>query len=269
MQGNVDIDEIRKLLENRVIVSRDGISVEPNDDNQQVHTEDIEEIITKVPNWITRWGITMIFCSVLLLVVISILIPYPETIKTTLNIESNDKVTPVINNVPGRIIKVFIKDDREVKTGQPLLEISNEIDQVLHVVRAPLNGKIGFSSILQPGSFARDKQELFKIHRLHERFFGLISLNRQNINKIRVGQEVLIKLITNNAEESGVVKGQIDFVADEPNKNVFLVKVIFKDDKVAQAGFKDWMQLEATIITSNSSLFFKLFGNIINIYNSI
>lgn len=48
-----------------------------------VHSEEVSEIITAVPSWILRRGITLIFLVLLSIVLMSALIRYPDIIKTS------------------------------------------------------------------------------------------------------------------------------------------------------------------------------------------
>lgn len=43
-----------------------------------MNTEDIQEIITKVPSWILRWGIMVFFGILLMIATISVFVRYPD-----------------------------------------------------------------------------------------------------------------------------------------------------------------------------------------------
>jgi hypothetical protein len=264
MRDPKEIKEFKKMLEDRVVISKDGIAVFNKPDVPEKHTEEIEEIITKVPSWIVRWGITLLFSTILIVVAISVLVPYPEMVKYPLKLQSFSSSVPVIADTSGRITKVFIEKGMVVKKGQPLVEI-----QKSYVLKAPRDGRIGFSAIVQPGSFAGQNQEMFKIHPLNEQFYGVIYVSTNAINKIRVGQEVLIKLSGSSSADNNTMRGKVDFVADEPINNRFLVKVSFSDLRAATQKFeiKNWMEFDAQIITKKSNLFNRLFRSIIDKIN--
>lgn len=49
-------------------------------DNIELRSEEVQEIISSPPSWIIRWGITLMFCLVGMLVMLSFFIKYPDYI---------------------------------------------------------------------------------------------------------------------------------------------------------------------------------------------
>lgn len=271
MRDPKEIKEFKEMLGDRVVVSPTGIAVLNKSDEPEKHTEDIQEIITKVPTWIVRWGITLLFSTILIIVAISALVPYPEMIKSPLKLQSLGNTVSVVADTAGLIVKVFVEKNSAVKKGQPLMEIKKEIDQKSYIIQAPNNGRVGFSAIVQAGSIAEKNQEMFKIHPLSEQFFGVMYIPKNDISKIKVGQEVLIKLAGSSSVGNNAMQGKVDFVADEPVNDHFLVKVAFTKPSTKAGNFeiKSWMEFDAQIITNKSNLFLKVFGNILDVYKSI
>jgi multidrug efflux pump subunit AcrA (membrane-fusion protein) len=270
IQDPKEIKDFNEILANRVIVSKDGIVVFEKKEEAGKHTEDIQEIITKVPSWIVRWGITLLFSTILIMVAISVLVPYPEMVKSPMKLQSFGNSISVVADQSGLIIKVFVEKSMIVKHGQPLIEIKG-INQEQYILKAPGDGRVGFSAIIQPGSIIERNQEIFKIHEPNEQFYGLMTIPKNAINKIKIGQEVLIKLAGSSSVDNNVMQGKIDFVADEPVNDRFLVKVAFAKPSLAtrKVEIKSWMEFEAQIITKKSNLFHKVFGSIIDVYNNI
>lgn len=220
------------------------------------HTEDMQEIITKVPGWILKWGVMNVFGILLIVVVISIFVRYPDTIKAGLKIESAEISTPVSPNVNSKITRLFIKQGATVKRGQPLVELESlkEPNEIC-TLNAPQTGRANFVGIVQPGIFLKQQQIVFNIHPENEQFFGIIQIPSSAINKIRINQGVLINLNNYSADEYGQLTGIITYIADEPNKSdLFLVKVKLNNSTLKHPiPFKDWMTGEAKIITQNVS----------------
>jgi len=75
------------------------------------HSEDIQEIITKVPSWILRWGIVIWGMILVIGIAISAIIHYPDTIKAPIKFQSAPKETYGL---------IAIREDNftKVKTGQ-------------------------------------------------------------------------------------------------------------------------------------------------------
>jgi multidrug efflux pump subunit AcrA (membrane-fusion protein) len=102
--------------------------------NQQArHSDDMQDIITAVPAWILRWGITLFFIIIVLLLSLSAFIRYPDIVKTQLKITSPDMPKQVVPKITGKLVKLLINNNDIVKADQPLayIESTASHDKVL------------------------------------------------------------------------------------------------------------------------------------------
>lgn len=107
------------------------------DINQQArHSDDMQDIITAVPAWILRWGITLFFIILVLLLSLSAFIKYPDIVKTQLKITSPDMPKQVVPKITGKLVKLLINNNDIVKTDQPLayIESTASHDKVLLLI---------------------------------------------------------------------------------------------------------------------------------------
>jgi multidrug efflux pump subunit AcrA (membrane-fusion protein) len=104
-----------------------------NIDQQTRHSDDMQDIITSVPSWILRWGITLFFTILVLLFSLSAFIKYPDIVKTQLKITSPDMPKQVVPKVTGKLVKLLINNNDVVKADQPLayIESTASHDKVL------------------------------------------------------------------------------------------------------------------------------------------
>jgi multidrug resistance efflux pump len=98
---------------------------EVQEEDIQLKTEEVNELLTAVPSWIMRWGITIIFSAMLSAVALSFFIKYPdkliaETVVTTLNPPAR-----LIAKTNGKVSAILIKNDQLVNPGTVLLVIEN------------------------------------------------------------------------------------------------------------------------------------------------
>jgi multidrug resistance efflux pump len=223
----------------------------------------MQDIITKVPSWILRWGITLFFGILLMAFGISVLVRYPDTIKVALKLESVNNAKTVLANGQGIIQKVLIKQGETIKTGQPLATV--ETTAGIATLTSPADGKVSFIAIVQPGSSLKAGQEVFAIHPQNEHFFGLMQIPQTSINKIKTGQQVLIKLRNFPVEDYGQLKGRISYIADEPGKEGFFAVKVDLDNAALkkQVALKSWMIGDAEIITENVSLQARVYKSIL------
>lgn len=100
------------------------------------YSEDVLDVMTKPPSFILRWGTSLFFLVVLLIVVMSVFIRYPDTIKTTIKINSDDSPKPIVCQFSGKINRLLVDNNQIVQKNQPLafLESLASADDVLSLL---------------------------------------------------------------------------------------------------------------------------------------
>lgn len=96
-----------------------------NKDNIQIRSEEVQEILTAVPNWMIRWGNTLILVILFFLLLISWFIKYPDII--TANAVVTTKIPPekIVARKTGKISHLLIKDGELIKKNTPIAIIEN------------------------------------------------------------------------------------------------------------------------------------------------
>jgi len=411
-------------------------------ENEQArHTDDMQDIITAVPSWLLRWGITLFFCVLMLIIGLSAFIRYPDIVKATLKVDSPDAPKPVVAKISGKLVKLLVTEKETVKAGQPLaylestadhekvlvlltnfkqlqqqvlqnqplnkellsqdydihlgelqsayqtffdeyltysssvnngfllkkrsflqkdlvalakqqqqlhaqkviqerdsalaeqtftvdkrllqekaetpsqfrldesqylakkapllqtetsliagsdnyaskqrdiLDLDNQVQQEKgkflqalnslisaaedwkskYILSAPENGTLTYAGIVQENEVLTPNQEIFYINPGNDHFFGDMAISQNNIGKVRLGQQVLVKLKGYPFEEFGMIRGRIKYISDIPYKDsVFLSKVDFKtlsaSDVKKPIHLKTGMQADAEIITQDATI---------------
>ncbi len=93
--------------------------------NIELRSEAVQEVMGHVPSRIVRWGSTVLFAVVLLLVVGSFFFRYPDVIEAEMRLTSRNPVTEVVARTSGRVSGLYVADGQEVKEGLPLAVIEN------------------------------------------------------------------------------------------------------------------------------------------------
>lgn len=104
-------------------------------------SEEVNEIITAVPSWILKRGITLIFLILGLIVLLSAFISYPDIVKTSLKVNSLNSPKSVITYQAGKLVKILVKDNQLVSKKQPLAYIestANHNDVLLFIAKLKL-----------------------------------------------------------------------------------------------------------------------------------
>jgi HlyD family type I secretion membrane fusion protein len=119
----------------------------------EVNSEEVQEIITAVPSWILRRGITLIFGILLAIVGISAFIQYPDVIKTTLKVNSLNAPKAVFVKQTGKIVALLAREGETVKQNQFLAfmeSTANHSDILkLHEMLAHINLELNGSGVVQ------------------------------------------------------------------------------------------------------------------------
>ena len=91
----------------------------------KLRSEDVQEILTRRPSWMIRWGITLIFAILLLFVLISWFIKYPDTIEGKIVVMSQSPPIRLVNKTAGTLESVLVKDGDIVEKGDALARFEN------------------------------------------------------------------------------------------------------------------------------------------------
>jgi HlyD family secretion protein len=95
----------------------------------------VQEILGQIPHWIIRWGITVIFLTITLILVGSWFFQYPDIITSTIVVTTTHPPASVVARVNGKLDRLFVEDQRQVKHGDVLACIENtaRYEDVVHL----------------------------------------------------------------------------------------------------------------------------------------
>src|SRR6476469_1151926 len=99
-----------------IYISRSGHIVEQLNDGY----EDNNELISLRPSFTIRWGISILSVLILLLVIATNFISYPETIVCNASVHLSETVQPITVQGNGRLAALLTKQGQHVKTGDIL-----------------------------------------------------------------------------------------------------------------------------------------------------
>lgn len=90
-------------------------------DNIELRSESVQDILTRPPHWMIRWGNTIIFIILLMILLMSYFIKYPEFVPAPIIVTSQNPPEKLLSRTNSKIEKIFIKDHQEVKKGDVLM----------------------------------------------------------------------------------------------------------------------------------------------------
>jgi len=145
-----------------------------------------------------------------------------------------------------------------------------------YVFVAPINGKIDFLNFIKNNDYVQSGQELFKIVPNNNQIIGQLNLPENGSGKVKIGQNVIIKLNNYPYNEYGSVKGKVKRISlvtnqqtlsDNQNKiNSYLVDVDLpfglKTNYGVELNFHAEAKGTAEIITEERRLIERFFDNL-------
>ena len=96
-----------------------------NKDNIELRSEEVQEILTKPPAWIVRWGITLIFLFTLIILVLAFMIKYPDFVTAKVIVSTEQPTERIVARFSGALDDIYISNGDTVRVGQKLAVIRN------------------------------------------------------------------------------------------------------------------------------------------------
>lgn len=100
----------------------------------ELRSEEFNEVLSSIPKWIVRWGITMTAIIVLLLLIGSAVFKYPDVISSTVTLTGTTPVSGIVAKTSGKLQEIYVKNNQQVKVKTLLAVIENSA-KTLDVVR--------------------------------------------------------------------------------------------------------------------------------------
>lgn len=96
-----------------------------SNENMQIRSEDVQEILSAVPNWMIRYGNMLILGLIIMLLIISWFVKYPDVIAAEAMITTQIPPQKEYARTTGDISAILVNDSDLVHKNQPLAIIEN------------------------------------------------------------------------------------------------------------------------------------------------
>lgn len=90
-----------------------------------LRSEQVQEILAAPPSWMLKWGITVIFSLILMLLFFAWLIKYPDVIVGQVKITTTKPPVQQISYTSGKIVSLNKSDNQKVKKDETIATIEN------------------------------------------------------------------------------------------------------------------------------------------------
>lgn len=94
-------------------------------ENIDLRSEEVQDILTKVPHWMIRWGSILFLILIVLLLAITWFVKYPDIISTQVVVTTQIPPQKEYAKTTGELDTILVIDNQLVATNQPLAIIEN------------------------------------------------------------------------------------------------------------------------------------------------
>lgn len=195
----------------------------PNNQHE-IRSEAVQDIMSKIPHWIIRWGMSIIFVLIGLLIFISWFIKYPDVIPGYAEISTSTPPVVLVSKSSGEVKELLFKDNSLVKkddiittiddnysvlSKQNLLKIVNNIESEIEkgeikfqfeedslILGAIQDSYIGVKKSVQDYQlFIHNDPSNFDIQNIQTQIYNYIELKKVILEQIENSKVVLEKRI--------------------------------------------------------------------------
>lgn len=96
-----------------------------NNTTFELRSEEVQDILTRVPHWMIRWGTILLFGIIGMLFFVSWFVKYPDVIATPIVITTSLPPEKLVARTSGRIETILVQDKTSVSENTPLAVIAN------------------------------------------------------------------------------------------------------------------------------------------------
>lgn len=106
---------------NQLVVKEKSASLtDMNSKIDDIRSDEVQEILARIPSWTVRWGITLIFGLIVMLLLFSWFVKYPDIIAAPMVLSTENPPVRLISKVSGRIVSLEGANGDVVTRGEKL-----------------------------------------------------------------------------------------------------------------------------------------------------
>jgi HlyD family type I secretion membrane fusion protein len=141
----------------------------------ELRSDEVQEIMSHVPSWMIRWGISLIFMLIVMFLFVSYIIKYPDVIAGSVQLTTVEPPIKLVSKNSGEINQIYFEDNSIVSKGDVILTLNNllslEAKEHLKIVSAKITTLINKNKLqdyeindttISYGSIQKDYANLIK-----------------------------------------------------------------------------------------------------------
>jgi len=208
-------------------------------------SDEVREVMTHIPHWIIRWGMTCIFLTVVIFLGLSWLIKYPDVLTSNVVLTTANPPARLVARASGKIMHLAYKENEQVTEGAILGIIENpanskEVLDLINTLQAvPYADLVQDQNLDLPDNI--NLGELQKDYALFYRAYNELALFKKldpvakEIISTRQDVQEYTNLLANQQKEKSISKTEVGLVQKDYDRNVTL----YKDKVIADKQLED------------------------------
>ncbi|MFK7787038.1 MAG: HlyD family secretion protein [Crocinitomicaceae bacterium] len=100
-----------------------------NEENINLRSDEVQEMMSHVPHWMVRSGISLVFMLIVVLIAIAWFVRYPDVIQGSVTVSTTQPPTRLFAKNSGELRALYFKDGAVVQKGDILATIGNSFSE--------------------------------------------------------------------------------------------------------------------------------------------
>ncbi len=206
-----------------------------NDIHMMQRSRETDEIFGRLPSWIIRWGITVIACILLGIVVACYFIKYPQTLTSDIVLNSDNPPSDLVARYSGILDSVYVADGASVEKGDVIALIATPAEYVDLCAAENLLLQLDDSLTLNNAKEVVQLQGL-KLGDLQNEWISLQRSCTDYLNWIRLNQAGRkIAMLGALEKESAEYAGLLELERENLREDVHYSTIAFRRDSTLHA----------------------------------
>lgn len=213
--------------------------------NENLHSEDLEEIIAKPPSSLLRWGISLIMGTILIIFGLSLFIRYPEIVSVSMKFSTSNSPKALVSRIDGNLANILVEEGVWItaNTDVAYLDCVANHDQVMMIlnqlksVRTSKNKSIDLANIVSPTEL-----DLGELQNSYQNFY-LSYLNFKEVSK----EGIFNKRIN-------VAENEVKYINDQNHRIEEIYKIQKQELEMAEKEYAKYKLLADKKVISQTEL---------------
>ena len=227
-------------------------------------SDEMQEIIGYVPHWVIRWGVSVIFISLTVILMTSVMVRYPDTISAKALINAREQPQRITWFTTDSKITYHpkVNDAQNVTVGDTLVMENNHNNNV----QTPVIAKVTGRTYLLKGIDNNPKAWMLLIVPKVINFEVQLKLPVYGVGKVKKGERTLVRLDAYPHEEFGFLEGEISEIVPVAIDNYYRANVQLTNGLQTNTGkilpIQPLLQGSAEIMLDDKRLSTRIFGTL-------